>query len=193
VAVGTSNITASLNGVTSAADVLTVTAATGPTVVSYLVLWGSQSYNVIGTTRNRLPWQISGISVVFSEPITHGNASSLSGVTVTGFSGLGTNTLTWAISPLSLGNFVTALSGTGPNALTDAAGNPLAGGAGFTQNIKVLEGDFNDDGVVNSADVVDVNKAAALPYNIFADMNGDGVVNTTDVLIVRSRVGTSLP
>jgi hypothetical protein len=164
-----------------------------PTVVSYNVLSGMQSYNVIGTSRNRLPWEITGIQVVFSEPIAVGNANSLGGVTATGLSGLGTTTLTWTISPLALGDFPTTLAGSGANALQDAAGNALAGGAGFSRNLKVLYGDFNDDGVVNTLDFTQVNAARSLPYNIFADMNGDGVVNTTDVQIVRTQEGSSLP
>ena len=83
--------------------------------------------------------------------------------------------------------------GSGANAVKDAAGNALAGGAGFSQNIKVLWGDFNDDGAVNSQDLVLVTNAEAAPYNKFADLNGDGAVNSGDVLIVRSRLGTSLP
>jgi hypothetical protein len=168
---------------------------TAPTVVSYNVLWGSQSYNVIGTTRNRLPWQITGIKVVFSEAIATGNVNSLSGtgVTTTGFSGLGTNTLTWTINPLAIGNFPTTLAGSGANALKDAAGNALGGGTGFSQNLKLLYGDFNDDGVVNSQDLVLVEAAISAPYNILADMNGDGAVTSADYLIVRTRSGTSLP
>jgi hypothetical protein len=164
-----------------------------PAVTAYEVLWGSRSYNVTGTSRNRLPWEITGIRVVFSKPIANGNANSLSGVTTTGFSGLGTNTLTWTISPIAIGDFATALAGSGSNVLTDGGGNPLSGGAGFAQTLKMLWGDFNDDGVVNSLDEVGVNNATVQPYNVFGDMNGDGVVNSADVLIVRSRVGTSLP
>ncbi len=166
---------------------------TAPTVASYSVLFGGQSYNVIGSSRNRLPWQISGIQVTFSKPIAQGNASSLSGVTPTAFSGLGTNTLTWSISPVALGSLSTTLAGSGPNALKDAAGNALAGGAGFTQALKILEGDFNDDGIVNAQDFVLINNARSAAYNIFADINGDGVVNLTDVTIARGRNGTSLP
>lgn len=168
---------------------------TSPTVVSYNVQWGLQSYNVIGTSRNRLPWQITSINVVFSKPIASGNVNSLSGtgVTTTGFSGLGTNTLTWTVNPLALGNFATTLAGSGANALKDAEGNALAGGAGFNQNLKILYGDFNDDGNVNSQDMGGVNGATNRPYNILADMNGDGTVSLADVQIVRTRVGTSLP
>lgn len=165
----------------------------GPAVVSYSVLWGAESYSVIGAARNRLPWQIAGIQVVFSESIASGTVNSLSGVTATGLSGLGTNTLTWTINAIAIGTFATTLSGNGSNALKDAAGNALAGGAGFSENLKILCGDFNDDGVVNSQDMTLVNAARAAAYNIFADLNGDGVVNATDVQIVRTREGTSLP
>jgi len=168
----------------------------GPTVVSYNVTWGTVgTYNVIGTTRNRLPWQITGVKVVFSEAIATGNVNSLSGtgLTTTGFSGLGTNTLTWTINPLAIGNFPTTLAGSGANALKDSGGNALAGGSGFSQNLKILYGDFNDDGVVNSTDLLEVQAAFSASYNILADLNGDGVVNVLDYTIVRTRLGTSLP
>jgi len=161
-----------------------------PTVVDYRVLFGTQSYSLLGSTRNRLPWQVTGIQVVFSKPITNGSAASLAGLAVSGFSGLGTSTLTWEIAPVSQGSAATTLLGTGPNALKDAAGTPIAS---FAQNLRVLDGDVNDDGYVSSSDVVAVNNARALPYNALADLNGDGVVDLTDVNIVRSRIGASLP
>jgi hypothetical protein len=167
-------------------------APTGPTVVSYSVLFGGQSYNVLGSTRNRLPWRVTGVRVVFSAPITGGNINSLTGVAPTGFSGLGTNTLTWTINPLLIGSFPTALAGSGANALTDSNGTPLAN-AGFSQTLKVLWCDFNDDGYVTSADMVGVNNASTKPYNILADINGDGVDNLADVQMVRGRLGTALP
>jgi hypothetical protein len=166
--------------------------ATGPTVVTYEVLFGSSRYNVLGTSRVRLPWQITGIRVTFSEPIATGDSNSLTGVTATGFSGIGTAVLTWTISPLSLGNFTSVLAGSGVHALKDASSNALAGGAGFTLPLKVLCGDFNDDGVVSAQDMVLVNGQVARPYNQFADLNGDGVVNSADVLISRQRSGTQL-
>jgi len=183
------NAGSAVNLVVSSGPVVVV----GPMIVSFNVLFGSQTYNVSSSTRNRLPWQISGIQVVFSETIASGGAGSLSGVTVTGFSGLGTNTLTWSIKPVTEGNLMTALAGSGPAALMDASGNGLAGGIGLAQALKILWGDFNDDGVISAADLVGINNATIAPYNIFADVNGDGVVNLADVKIVRTRVGTSLP
>jgi hypothetical protein len=167
--------------------------AVSPTVTAFKVLFGSESYNVIGSSRTRLPWQISGIQVTFSEPVTAGNIGSLAGIAATGFSGLGSNTLTWTFNPIALGNIGVTLAGNGTNALKDAAGNGLGSGAGFSQALKILWGDYNDDGMVNSQDQVLVNTEAHEPYNILADMNGDGVVNVSDVLVVRSRIGTSLP
>jgi hypothetical protein len=165
---------------------------TAPTVVSYNVLFGHESYNLIGSNRFDLPWLITGIQVVFSKPITSGDIHSLTGLTATGLSGLGTNTLTWTFNPISIGSFSTALLGTGADAIKDAAGNSLNSGAGFTQNFKVLEGDFNGDGVVNALDLVAVSNAIKQPYNIFADINGDGVVDLADVTLVHALIGKHL-
>jgi len=123
VAAGSTNISASLNAVVSNTAPLSVTAA--PIVTGFRVLFGSQSYSLVGTPRNRLPWQITGIQVIFSKPIVSANVNSLSGVIATGLAGVATDTLTWTISPLTLGAFATALAGSGANALRDAMGNPL--------------------------------------------------------------------
>ncbi len=162
-------------------------------VLSFRVMWGSQVYDMTGASRVRLPWQISGIQVVFSQTVTSGNANSLGGVAATGFTGLGTNTLTWAIAPLTQGSFSATLAGSGPNALTATSGATLGGGAGFAQTLHVLFGDFNDDGVVSAADLVGVNNAIAAAYTQFADLNGDGALTIRDVQLVRTRIGTSLP
>ena len=60
-----------------------------------------------------------------------------------------------------------------------------------------MPGDFNDDGVVNSQDVVGIRNEwlrinGAVP-TVFGDINGDSVVNVIDYNDVRERVGTSLP
>jgi hypothetical protein len=68
--------------------------------------------------------------------------------------------------------------------------------ASFTRRLDVLPGDFNDDGVVNSQDLVGVRNEwllinGAVP-TIFGDINGDGVVNGTDYNDVRKQIGTRL-
>ena len=103
-------------------------------------------------------------------------------------SGLGTNTLTWTFSAITNATLSTTLAGTGANAIKDAAGNALAGGAGFSQAFSVLYGDFNGDGVVTRP-IARRSAAIQQLYNMFADINGDGVVNTTDVTIERHRHG----
>jgi hypothetical protein len=170
-----------------------------PTVVSYSALWGSEIYTVTGSTRSGLPWQISGIQVLFSKPIATANIRSLSGVAATALSGLGTKTLTWTIDPVSIASFTLTLAQSGPNAVKDAAGNPLTGNSG--QSLRVLWGDFNDDGIVDAADLMGVNVARVegafgieVPaYNLFADLNGDGVLDAADVQIVRTQIGATLP
>jgi photosystem II stability/assembly factor-like uncharacterized protein len=174
-------------------EILTPAPTSGPAVVSYSVLFGTEIFNLSASTRNRLPWQITGIQVTFSEPVVTGTANSLTGANVTNFSGLGTTTLTWTISPLTNVNVVTVLSANGANALKDAVGNPLNGGTDVSQNVKLLWGDFNDDGVVNASDLVGVNTARAGAYNIFGDMNGNGSVDANDVNVVRKEIGQSLP
>jgi hypothetical protein len=159
---------------------------TQPTVVSFKVLFGTQSYLLTGSPRVRLPWQVTGIQVVFSEAITSGSQASLTGLTTTGFSGLGTSTLTWTLNPLANGNYTVSLLAT----LMDSLGNPLSL---TNQGIRILYGDVNDDGVVNSQDAVITNQARSLPYNIFADVDGSGVVDVTDVNIVRSQIGNTNP
>jgi hypothetical protein len=151
-------------------------------------------YDLIGSSRNDLPWNITAVQVVFSKPITSADVNSLTGnLPVGNFSGLGTSTLTWTFSSaVSIGTFATALQGSGTHAITDAFGNALTAGSGFMQNFKVLYGDFKDSGFVDSSNMLSVYYATAQPYNIFADINGDGMVNLSDVIATRSRIGTHL-
>jgi hypothetical protein len=165
-----------------------------PTVVSYNVLFGNgQSFNLANLgTHLDVPWEITGINVVFSKPIATADLNSLSatGLTTTSVTGLGTASLTWTIAPITVGVFNTDLHASGPDEITDAAGNLLSGGTDFLQGLTVLLGDFNGDKSVTSADLSGVNLARSQSYNIFADINGDGSVTTTDVLIVRAQLGS---
>lgn len=169
--------------------------AVAPVVQHYYVLFGtSGKYDLVGSTRNDLPWEITGIQVVFSKAIAAGDVNSLTGLTTTGFAGLGTNTLTWTFGPINLGVFSTALLGAGTSALKDAAGNALSAGSGYLQAFKVLQGDVNDDGVVASNDMVLASRISAGidAYSLFADMDGNGSVGSDDVLKIRRRIGTHL-
>ncbi len=163
-----------------------------PTILSYNVVFGTKNltYDLIGSTRIDLPWKITGIEVVFSKPIDTADVKSLAGLSTTGLSGLGTNTLVWSINTISVGTFSTALLNSGTDAIKDAAGNTLAGA--FDQDFKVLYGDVNGDGFVSSADMLAVYDDISESYNIFADLDGDGVVDTTDVQIARSQIGKQL-
>jgi hypothetical protein len=163
---------------------------TAPQVVSYSVDFGIESYNLVGASRTtHLPWSVAGITVVFSKPIATANTASLGGISATGFSGLGTNTLTWTFGAITNATLSTSLAGSGANAVKDAAGNGLAGGAGFSQAFSVLYGDFNGDGAVAAADLLGVTAATRQSYNVFADINGDGVVNMADANIVKVQQG----
>jgi hypothetical protein len=176
----------------TSADITTIVPAIpAPTVVSYQVLTGTQSYDLVVSSRVRLPWTaITGIRVKFSTVITAATAASLSGLSASAISGVGTDTLTWTFaSPLALGNVSTSLAGTGPAAIS-GPGGPLTT---YNRNFKVLPGDFNDDGIVNASDTTGVNNARAVAYNVLADINGSGAVDPVDVNLVRSRIGTSLP
>jgi subtilisin-like proprotein convertase family protein len=166
---------------------------TAPSVLEYRVVYGNgQTFNVLGSTRNILPWQITGIQVLFSEPMGTASLGSLGGVTSTGLTGVGTSLLTWSINTVSQGTLNTVLRASGPNFIADTAGNRLSGGTDFTRTLRILWGDFTGDGIVNAADLSGVSNRTTQPYNLFADINGDGVVNATDVDLVRQRLGRRL-
>ena len=67
----------------------------------------------------------------------------------------------------------------------------------YTRRLDILPGDFNDDGVVNAQDLVNVRNewlhVNGATSTIFGDINGDGVVNLADYIAVRDAAGTSLP
>src|SRR5262249_46672056 len=67
--------------------------------------------------------------------------------------------------------------------------------ADFTRRLDVLPGDFNDDGVVNSQDMVGVRNEllGIISPTLFGDINGDGKVDINDYNAVRARIGTKLP
>jgi hypothetical protein len=165
--------------------------AIAPQVSAYRVLFGSRSYTLTGNPPRILPWQVTGVQVVFSEPISEGDVGSLTGLSSTGFAGLGTSTLTWSFPLIERGTFNTTVLATGASGIGDAAGNDLGGGTPYTQSFQVLYGDYSGDGVVSSADMT-LAYIVVGSTDIFADINGDGIVNLADVQLIRRRIGQVL-
>ncbi|MFM7161956.1 MAG: beta strand repeat-containing protein, partial [Planctomycetaceae bacterium] len=166
---------------------------TSPQVAAFRVLYGAgRSFDVLSSSRSILPWQITGIEVVFSEAIGTATAASLTGVTTTGISGVGTSTVGWSLSTVTQGNLNTLLKASGTGAILDIAGNPLAGGTDYARLLRILFADFTGDGMVNSADLSGVFNRTVGPYDLFADVDGSGVVNSLDVSAVRRRIGARL-
>ncbi len=65
--------------------------------------------------------------------------------------------------------------------------------ATYTRRLDVVPGDFTDDGQVNSADILGVNRLIGAAPNVFADIDGNGTTDSNDVQWVRKKVGTRLP
>jgi len=153
--------------------------------------WGSQTHVVSGRT-NDLPWaNISRFVLTFSSPV----APATTDLTVTGRGGhiyvvnavsVVGNTVTWTLAaPIITADIVTITV------------NPRL--AISTTQLRILPGDVNDDGVVNSQDQVLVRNAylhIGPPTTIplaFLDLNGDGVIDLTDYNLARKYNGTRLP
>ena len=75
----------------------------GPAVVSYKVLFGSKSYDLVGSGRFDVPWTVTGIQVVFNRAVASGNIHSLTGLSATSLTGLGTSTLTFKFGAIVKG------------------------------------------------------------------------------------------
>ena len=153
--------------------------------------WGSQTHGVSGRT-NDLPWaNISRFVLMFSSPVTPATTD----LTVTGRGGhiyvvkavsVVGNTVMWTLTaPITTADIVTITV------------NPSL--AVYTTQVRILPGDVNDDGVVNSQDQVLVRNAylhigppTTIPLAFF-DLNGDGVIDLTDYNLARKYNGTRLP
>jgi hypothetical protein len=178
---------------------LTVQSATVSTVST---TWGSAGSAALQTAadglrllpagRNTdLPWMnVNAINITLSSPATllPGDVS-VTGVNVANYgpvtiSGSGTNyTITFAQKVAAADRVTVSISN--------------AAIASFVRRLDILPGDVNDDGVVNSQDVVLVRNqifgfTGAVPTT-FGDINGDTGVDMADYNLVRQRVGTRLP
>jgi hypothetical protein len=172
-----------------------------PSVVGVSVAWGSAGSSPLQTAtdgtrllpagRNTdVPWAgINRITITLSQPGTLTAAD----VTV---QGLGTN-----YGPVTVSGSVTSYTITLARPISSADRLTITIGgsdvAAFSRRLDVLPGDFNDDGVVNSKDVIAVRnefkgKGGAKP-TIFGDVLGDGTVDANDFKAEKRFVGTRLP
>jgi hypothetical protein len=187
--VGSYLATAQVEGLTSAVSFhLNNVTSVNASLTS--VGWGSSTHVVSG--RTNLPWaNISHIVVTFNSAVV----PSITDLTVTGLGGrvypvtgvmVVGNTVTWTLgTPIAAADIVTVT--VDPRLAT------------YTALLRVLPGDVNDDGVVNSQDLVLVRNAflnigpvSPIP-SVFFDLNGDGVVDVLDYNIVRKFMGKKLP
>jgi hypothetical protein len=202
ISAGHASVIATANGIV-AAYVVSATAKGAAPVVFCLnnittvvasatsVGWGSQTRVVSGRT-NDLPWaNISRFVLMFRSPVTPATTD----LTVTGRGGhiyvvkavsVVGNRVTWTLTaPITTADIVTITV------------NPRL--AIYTTQVRILPGDVNDDGVVNSQDQVLVRNAClhiGPPTTIllaFFDLNGDGVIDLTDYNLARKYTGTRLP
>ncbi|HKM56247.1 MAG TPA: Ig-like domain-containing protein, partial [Isosphaeraceae bacterium] len=197
VGTGTSDITASLGGVKSPADTLTVNAVS---VNAVSVEWGSQTVSLqtasdgvrlLPVGRNTdLPWlNINRIAITLSQAADL-NPGDVSVTGITGgnygpvtISGSGTSNVLITLSkPISAADRVTITIGNA-EIIT------------YTRRLDVLPGDVNDDGAVNTTDGLFIlyNETPVHAYQAIYDLNGDGAVNATDFTLYRPFIGTVLP
>jgi hypothetical protein len=129
----------------------------------------------------------------FANPVT-----SVGGANVTS----GTGSVTSSnIDPSDAHNYIVSLTGvTNAQTITvsltnvaDSAGNFSPAVAG---SMRVLVGDTNGDGLVNSADIGQTKSQSGQTVttaNFREDVNADGFINSADIGLVKSKSGTALP
>jgi hypothetical protein len=196
---GSYSVTASARGAATPAVFALTNLAHAVSVTAVTVGWGTQTdalqtaadgIRLLPAGRNTdLPWR--GINRV---QITLGAAATLTAGDITIHSAIGASYGPVTISGSGTSYTITfAQPIAGADRVTITIGN--ASIATFTRRLDVLPGDFNDDGVVNSQDLVGVrNEVLGLTKaTIFGDINGDGKVDIKDYNAVRAAIGTSLP
>ena len=169
-----------------------------PKILDVRARWNNRSISILGLDRT-LPFQAhQAIEVVFSDPMTFPLNSDRPALVRS--NGLGVGSLnfnpagTVAIFSFSKAPQAERLSLKVGQGLSPKADATLSLLQSFNQNVTILAGDANGDGVVTSADMVKIRNLIAISgSDPFADLNGDNTVNTTDMSLIRRRIGTRLP
>ncbi|AMV41026.1 hypothetical protein VT85_26560 (plasmid) [Planctomyces sp. SH-PL62] len=168
-----------------------------PGVVAVRVRYGNgKSHDLTDSSRESLPWRITGVEVVFSKAVFGTGASLIRhspALRLAGFRGNGSNTLRWTFArAVESTDLMVQLASTGTNRIRDAAGGALDGdGNGvasdaYSRTFKVLYGDYDGDGSVTTSDAAAIRNLVGRT-NVFADLNGDGRVSPADVRIPLRR------
>jgi hypothetical protein len=132
-----------------------------------------------------LPWiGINKLSITLSQATTLSSSDvTVTGTTVANYgpvtiSGSGTSYTITLAQPINVADRVTVTIG---NAIVTT----------FTRRLDVLPADVNDDGQVNTADLV-VLRGQIGTSTVTSDLNGDGTVNMADFNAGRPLIGTAL-
>ena len=136
---------------------------------------GNNEYTIVFTFPNALT-NVDGASLIGTGTVSGGMIGSDPTQYIVSLSGI-TNAQTVTVT---LAN------------VTDSAGNF----GNVSASMKVLVGDTNGDGFVNSADISQTKSqsgAAVTNSNFREDVNADGFLNSADISLVKSKSGTALP
>ncbi len=168
-----------------------------------------------------LPWtNVDRLTIEFNEAVTIASgALAVKGIAVSDYSlsidvgpGVGTSQATWTFStPIAADRLTIDLES---ERVLDVAGNALDGdwqdnaslfpsgngvrGKDFRFEFRVLPGDIDRSGMVDSADLIAVlngqfSSAGDSGYQEAADVDASGAIGLLDLVRLRRRLGTSLP
>ena len=180
----------------------TVTPITYANVTGFAVVWGNEVASLVVPSSSGglllppgrstdIPWLgINVLQITLSQPESLGTSN------ITLHSARGLNYRVVGVSPTgsSYAVFLSRAISLADRVTITIRGSDITS---FTGQINVLPGDFDDNGVVNHQDYLDVRAVdvglGSPSTVIFADINGIGGVNNKDLLLIRQRVGTRLP
>lgn len=187
-----------------------------PTLVDLRVGWGSRTASLFDSnvTNRILPWiGISKVEAQFDSSVdVDMNDLKLQGQSftygMTTFAyNAATKTASWTLAtPIGssswdalrpLGGDTLRFSIDGDDAVSDdnagvsGSGGYLQQGDRVVNSIRVLPGDFDNNGVVTMRDLVMIRNLLAT-NNVYADLDGDNSVTNEDLLTIRFRLGKRL-